>query len=157
MTIHDLELDPDPAAARTQLEQASRERPVVVFKHSPICPVSDRALRQFRRVLGALPEAGELGVAHLDVIAERALARGLTAELGVEHQLRGVEFPGFRNQREHDVERASRRGLEQRARLDLEQPLAFQRDAQSAPAHRRILFAFAVVMAVGMCAVDEAL
>ena len=86
MTIHDLELDPDPAAARTQLEQASRERPVVVFKHSPICPVSDRALRQFRRFLGALPEAGELGVAHLDVIAQRALARGLTAELGVEHQ-----------------------------------------------------------------------
>lgn len=86
MSIHDLQLSTDPAAARAQLEEASRERPVVVFKHSPICPVSDRALRQFRAFLGRLPEGSELGVAHVDVIDQRPLARGLTAELGVEHQ-----------------------------------------------------------------------
>ena len=86
MPIHDLHLDPDPAAAVAQLEQASRERPVVVFKHSPVCPVSDRALRHFRAFLGQLPQASELAVAHVDVIAERPLARGLTAELGVAHQ-----------------------------------------------------------------------
>ena len=86
MPIHELQLDPDPAAARAQLEAASRSRPVVVFKHSPICPVSDRALRQFRKFLGDLPPARELGVAHVDVIAQRPLARGLTAALGVEHK-----------------------------------------------------------------------
>ena len=86
MPIHDLQLDPDPTAARAQLEAASRARPVVVFKHSPICPVSDRALRQFRSFLGSLPPGRELGVAHVDVIAQRPLARGLTAALGVEHQ-----------------------------------------------------------------------
>lgn len=86
MPIQALKLDPNPAAARAQLEQASRERPVVVFKHSPICPVSDRALRHFQKFLGALPETSELAVAHVDVIAQRPLARGLTAELGVEHQ-----------------------------------------------------------------------
>ena len=86
MPIHALELDPDPAAARAQLEAASHARPVVVFKHSPICPVSDRALRQFRTFLGSLPPGRELGVAHVDVIAQRPLARGLTAALGVAHQ-----------------------------------------------------------------------
>jgi bacillithiol system protein YtxJ len=86
MPILDLQLSSDPAAARAQLEAASRARPVVVFKHSPICPVSDRALRHFQRFLGALPAASELGVAHIDVIAQRPLARGLTAELGVAHQ-----------------------------------------------------------------------
>lgn len=86
MPIHELNLDADPVAARAQLEQASRERPVVVFKHSPICPVSDRALRQFRAFLAALPPERALSVAHVDVIAQRPLARGLTAALGVEHQ-----------------------------------------------------------------------
>lgn len=86
MAIHDVSLDPDPAAARAQLEAASRARPVVVFKHSPICPVSERALRQFKSFLAALPQGRELCVAHVDVIAQRPLARGLTAALGVEHQ-----------------------------------------------------------------------
>lgn len=86
MSIHELNLDSDPAAARAQLEQASLAQPVVVFKHSPICPVSDRALRQFKAFLAALPSERALGVAHVDVIAERPLARGLTAALGVEHQ-----------------------------------------------------------------------
>jgi bacillithiol system protein YtxJ len=86
MPIHELQLDPDPATARAQLEAASRARPVVVFKHSPICPVSDRALRQFQRFLGGVAPGRELGVAHVDVIAQRPLARGLTAALGVAHQ-----------------------------------------------------------------------
>lgn len=86
MPIHDLQLVHDPAAARAQLEEASRARPVVVFKHSPICPISDRALRQFQKFLAGLPPERELSVARVDVIAERPLARGLTAALGVEHQ-----------------------------------------------------------------------
>jgi bacillithiol system protein YtxJ len=86
MPIHELNLVSDPAAARAQLEQASLAGPVVVFKHSPTCPISDRALRQFRAFLAALPAERALGVAHVDVLAQRPLARGLTAALGVEHQ-----------------------------------------------------------------------
>jgi len=84
--IHDLQIDSDPNRARLQLEQASRAHPVVVFKHSPICPTSDRALRRFMSFLAALPDARELSVAQLDVLAQRALARGLTTALGVRHE-----------------------------------------------------------------------
>lgn len=86
MPIHELNLPAEPAAARARLEQASLAEPVVVFKHSPICPVSERALRQFRAFLADLPAERALTVAHVDVIAQRPLARGLTAELGIAHQ-----------------------------------------------------------------------
>ncbi len=50
-------------------------------------------------------------------------------ELFVEYFLGGIEFPWLADHREHDVERAPRRGFEQRARLRLEQPAAFERQA----------------------------
>src|SRR3546814_15708782 len=49
-------------------------------------------------------------------------------------------FRSLRYHREHDVEGATGGGLHQRARLDLQQTLAFERQAQGAPTHRRILF-----------------
>jgi bacillithiol system protein YtxJ len=81
-----LNLPSDPGAARKALVAASAHRPVVVFKHSPICPISARALREFEAFLAKLPADAALGVAHIDVIAQRGLARGLTAELGIEHE-----------------------------------------------------------------------
>ena len=86
MTQHLLLLEAVPAAALAALQQASLERPVVVFKHSPICPTSTRALGEFKRFLADLAPAAELAVAHVDVIAQRGLARGLTAALGIDHQ-----------------------------------------------------------------------
>src|SRR3546814_10651940 len=49
-------------------------------------------------------------------------------------------FRSLRYHREHGFEGATGGGLHQRARLDLQQTLAFERQAQGAPTHRRILF-----------------
>jgi bacillithiol system protein YtxJ len=80
-----LELGADPERALEAIRRASLERPVLVFKHSPICPVSLRA----RDELSGWLESGAahaVTVVELDVLAERALARGLTAALGVRHE-----------------------------------------------------------------------
>ena len=89
MALHDLALEGDPAAALDRIRAASRERAVLVFKHSPICPVSTRAESELEAWLAALDEEHEehdLFLARIDVIAERPLARGLTRELGIEHE-----------------------------------------------------------------------
>jgi bacillithiol system protein YtxJ len=67
-------------AVRTAL---SRNPSVMLFKHSPICPISANALEEWRRFTAAHPEAPTVFV---DVIAERAVARGIAAESGVPHQ-----------------------------------------------------------------------
>ncbi|MFT5051360.1 MAG: bacillithiol system protein YtxJ [Chlamydiales bacterium] len=81
-----LELPEDPAAALEVLRAASSKTPVLVFKRSPICPVSHRAEAQVRKYLDGLTESDRLLVVDIDVIDERALARGLTAELGIAHE-----------------------------------------------------------------------
>lgn len=60
----------------------ARHPAVMLFKHSPICPVSAAALREWRAFTAAHPELPTLFV---DVIADRAVARGLAAECGVPH------------------------------------------------------------------------
>ena len=81
-----LDLPEDPAAAVAVLQAASADTPVLVFKRSPICPTSFTAERQLRLFLEQLDDGAALRTASIDVIAERALARGLTAELGVQHE-----------------------------------------------------------------------
>lgn len=81
-----LDLPEDPAAAVAVLQAASAEEPVLVFKRSPICPTSFTAERQLRLFLEQLDDSAALRTASIDVIAERSLARGLTAELGVQHE-----------------------------------------------------------------------
>jgi len=56
---------------------------VMLFKHSPICPISARALEEWRRFTAEHPQAPTVFV---DVIADRAVARGIAAECGVPHQ-----------------------------------------------------------------------
>lgn len=85
MAHQEITLPDDPASAVEALRSASLEAPVVVFKKSPICPVSTMAEGNFRSWLDARGD-GPLKVAVVDVIAQRPLARGLTAELGIEHQ-----------------------------------------------------------------------
>jgi bacillithiol system protein YtxJ len=86
MTDRQLTLDQDPAAALAALLALSEERPVVVFKKSPTCPVSHRAEWEFRSWLKKLPPDAPVRTAEIDVLAERPLARGLTAALGVPHE-----------------------------------------------------------------------
>ncbi|MAG55833.1 MAG: bacillithiol system redox-active protein YtxJ [Planctomycetes bacterium] len=84
---HDhITLPDDPAAAVAMLKAASADGPVVVFKKSPICPVSTMAEGEFQSWLGGRDTADGLKIVYVDVIAQRALARGLTAELGIAHQ-----------------------------------------------------------------------
>ncbi|MFQ5845951.1 MAG: monothiol bacilliredoxin BrxC family protein, partial [Planctomycetota bacterium] len=78
-------LPPEPAAALQRLREASVEGVVLVFKKSPVCPVSGAAEEELARWLEVAGEAAP-PVVVIDVLAERALARGLTAELGVDHE-----------------------------------------------------------------------
>jgi bacillithiol system protein YtxJ len=86
MPLVELSLDADPTVALKTVREASDQRPQLVLKHSPICPVSARAERQVELWLAELGDGDELGLARIDVIAERPLARGLTSELGIRHE-----------------------------------------------------------------------
>tara|TARA_R110002126_G_scaffold16625_4_gene66314 strand:- start:8 stop:361 length:354 start_codon:yes stop_codon:yes gene_type:complete len=80
-----LDLSGDARNALAQIRTASTDQPVVIFKRSPTCPISHRAELQFKMFLGEAAEA-DLGVAIIDVLAARELARGLTSELGIDHE-----------------------------------------------------------------------
>lgn len=63
--------------------EALAEHPrLMLFKHSPICPVSHAALEQWQRFRSEHPDVPTLFV---DVIGDRAVARGLAQEVGVPH------------------------------------------------------------------------
>ena len=87
MAAEKLTLPADPAAALAAARAASHEAPALVFKKSPICPVSFAAEGELTRWLAELAEGHPpLHVAIVDVIGEKPLARGLTKELGVQHE-----------------------------------------------------------------------
>jgi bacillithiol system protein YtxJ len=69
-------LDAYEAALRTHAR-------VLLFKHSPVCPISAAARAEYERFLAAHPAVPALFV---DVIADRAVARGLAERCGVAHQ-----------------------------------------------------------------------
>jgi bacillithiol system protein YtxJ len=73
-TLHDLEAFAAALARRPKL---------ILFKHSPICPISTRALSEWDAFRRAQPDVPTLSV---DVIADRAVARGLAQACGVPHQ-----------------------------------------------------------------------
>ena len=56
---------------------------VLLFKHSPVCPISAAALDEFRAFRAAHPDAPTLFV---DVIADRPTARGIADRCGVRHE-----------------------------------------------------------------------
>jgi bacillithiol system protein YtxJ len=61
----------------------ARQPVLMLFKHSPICPISARAHKQWQSFVASHPE---VPTAFVDVIADRAVARGLSEECGVPHQ-----------------------------------------------------------------------
>lgn len=56
---------------------------LLLFKHSPVCPVSAEALAEYRAFCAATPTAA---TAFVDVIADRSTARGLAERCGVRHE-----------------------------------------------------------------------
>ena len=85
--IHDLVPSSSaPAEVLEEIRAASRTRPVLVFKKSPTCPVSWRAEAQLRAWRERVAAVADVDVLVVDVLAERAVARGLTAELGIRHE-----------------------------------------------------------------------
>ncbi|MBN1826438.1 MAG: DUF2847 family protein [Candidatus Eisenbacteria bacterium] len=80
-----LRLPEDPDEAVRALREASREAPVLLLKKSPVCPVSRTAETELRHWLEKREGGATIRVARLDVVAERALARGITDRLGIAH------------------------------------------------------------------------
>jgi len=81
-----LQLDSDPQRALDAIRSASAANAVLVFKKSPICPVSTTAERELTNWLAGPGADADLTVVWVDVIGERELARGLTAALDVQHE-----------------------------------------------------------------------
>lgn len=65
------------------LATARAEGPFLLFKHSPICPVSARALGEYRAFLESRPETL---TGWIDVIDQRPLSRAVAASTGIRHQ-----------------------------------------------------------------------
>lgn len=64
-------------------ERLLREPRILLFKHSPICPISAGAHAEYEAFRAARPE---VPTAFVDVIAERATARGIAERCGVRHE-----------------------------------------------------------------------
>ncbi len=79
-------MDPMPTVSLHSLAEyraaLARHPAVLLFKHSPICPISTAALREWEAFSAAEPTSPKLFV---DVIADRPVARGLAEECGVAH------------------------------------------------------------------------
>ena len=64
--------------------RALRQPRVLLFKHSPACPISAAARAQYDAWRAA--SGDDPTTAFVDVIADRAVARGVAAQSGVAHQ-----------------------------------------------------------------------
>ncbi len=64
-------------------ERAIAQPRVLLFKHSPVCPISAAAREHYEAFRKEHPDAP---TAFVDVIDERATARGLAERCGVRHE-----------------------------------------------------------------------
>ncbi|MDZ7604958.1 MAG: bacillithiol system redox-active protein YtxJ [Cyclobacteriaceae bacterium] len=63
-----------------ELIDASEQSPVVIFKHSPRCPISSLALSRFDSTFQSMDYY------LLDVVSQRDLSQNVAASLGVTHE-----------------------------------------------------------------------
>ncbi|HLU38372.1 MAG TPA: bacillithiol system redox-active protein YtxJ [Planctomycetota bacterium] len=56
---------------------------VLLFKHSPVCPISAAAHRAYAAWRARTPDAPTLSV---DVLADRPVARGIADRCGIKHE-----------------------------------------------------------------------
>lgn len=66
-----------------QLLEQSKSAPVVIFKHSTQCAISDQAYQEFERFVQT---AGELVFGMVLVIEDREVSNMIAARLGVRHE-----------------------------------------------------------------------
>lgn len=67
------------------LMEASRERPVFLFKHSLTCPISSRAHREYRSFVEGRAD-GDATFALLEVQNARPLSQAVAERTGVRHE-----------------------------------------------------------------------
>lgn len=70
-------------ANQSAVDAALAARTFVLFKHSLVCPVSDRGFGQYSQFTEAHPE---VPTAWLDVIGQRPLSQHVAKTTGVTHQ-----------------------------------------------------------------------
>lgn len=75
--------DPRPITSESAFDALLVAPLAILFKHSPICSVSHSVEREVQRFLQAHPQAP---VHQVDVIAQRALSRGIADRVGVRHE-----------------------------------------------------------------------
>lgn len=68
------------------LRETPADREIVVFKFSPICPVSERAENEATRWFQTAATNDRLVVAKVDVIGARAVSQHIAAALGIRHE-----------------------------------------------------------------------
>lgn len=68
---------------REELAAALRDALFLLFKHSPVCPVSARAMKEY---LQFVEEHGDVPTGWIDVIDQRDWSQWVAAETGVVHQ-----------------------------------------------------------------------
>ena len=69
----------------SEILDASRERPVLIFKHSTMCPISSNAHREVERFLEDTPDPA-FGVGKVVVQTARKVSNSVAERLGIEHE-----------------------------------------------------------------------
>ena len=67
------------------IKELSKEKPVIIFKHSTSCSISAMALNRLERSWNET-EMSSADAYYLDLIANRDVSNAIAAEFGVEHQ-----------------------------------------------------------------------
>jgi bacillithiol system protein YtxJ len=74
---------PNRLRTAAELDAAFAAERYLLFKHSPTCPISAGAFREYERFASAHPE---LATGWIQVVAERPLARDVAERTGIHHE-----------------------------------------------------------------------
>ncbi|MBZ0269926.1 bacillithiol system redox-active protein YtxJ [bacterium] len=66
--------------------QESRDRPVVIFKHSPRCSISAHALGDFRQYIEGVPPSDPPLFIVVDVVGARFVSDEIARRTGIRHE-----------------------------------------------------------------------
>lgn len=68
-----------------EILQSSHQKPVFVFKHSSICPISDRALGEYERFVGSY-EQDDFDFTLIMIRDHRDVSNAVAEKTGVKHE-----------------------------------------------------------------------